>query len=89
MAHFYGWLKGEHGKKVSHIGSETSGLNGVLNGLSFGVRVSLFNDGIEDKAEVFLTFGSNDESNGLKRLSIGTFSRVDLLTTHKKRKNEF
>lgn len=78
MAHFYGWLRGEHGKKVTHTGSDTSGLNAVLNGFSFGIRVSLYFDGNEDKAEIFLTFGSNEELRQSKTVSLGTFCREDI-----------
>lgn len=80
MAHFYGWIRGEKGKKVTHIGSETSGFNAVLNGFSFGLRVSLFSDGKEDKAEVFLTGGSNTD---IVPILIGSYSREDLLGNRK------
>jgi hypothetical protein len=83
MAYFYGWLRGEKGKKVTHTGSDTSGLNGVLNGYSFGVRVSLFNDGKEDKAEIFLTGGSNEK---IRPVSIGFYNRLDLIKNIRNKK---
>lgn len=83
MAHFYGSLRGEKGKKVTHTGSETSGLNATLNGFGFGVRVSLHFDGNEDKADIYLTGGSNDE---MKPVLIGTFGRMDIIKFKQVRK---
>ena len=84
MARFYGWIRGEKGKRVVHIGSETSGLNVLLNGHGFGVRASLFYDGVEDKVEIYLTGGSNDE---VKPVMIGSFVRSDLIRIRRERKS--
>lgn len=78
MAHFYGWLRGERVKRITETASETTGLKAVLNGFSFGVRVSLYNDGKEDVAAIYLTGGSNEK---VIPAIVGTFTRKSLLET--------
>lgn len=85
MAHFWGSLKGEFGKKVTNLGSKLSGLEASLNGSDFGVSVSLYNEGEEDKVDIYLTGGSNEK---VTPVQIGTFTRKDLIkVVHGKKKN--
>jgi hypothetical protein len=62
---------------MSNVGNETSGLNTVVNGFSFGVKVDLF-DGKENKTKIFFTGGNNvDQQNRL--LGVYKYSSLHLV----------
>lgn len=74
MSQYIGYLNGSKGE-ASRLGTKQSGIVSNVNGLDFGVRVSLYHRDGEDKADIFLTGGSHAEESPV---FIGTFRADDL-----------
>ena len=74
MARFYASIQGNRGR-ATRMGTPNSGINGHIRGWSVGVRVQIRDEDGEDVAYVYLTSGSNGNSQDKY---IGTYRIADL-----------